>query len=75
MGGLNDSALNNIKVIDLTQHIAGPYSTKFLADYRADVIKVEPPGGDPARRIGPFPGREPHLETVSYTHLTLPTNA
>ena len=70
---MNDSVLNNIKVIDLTQHIAGPYCTKLLADYGADVIKVERPAGDPARRIGPFPGHEPHLEK-SGLFLYLNTN-
>ena len=71
---MNDSVLNNVKVIDLTQHIAGPYCTKLLADYGADVIKVErPDGGDPARRMGPFPGHEPHLEK-SGLFLYLNTN-
>src|SRR5262245_24918621 len=55
-------ALDNVRVLDLTQHIAGPYATKLLADYGADVIKVEPPDGDSARRLPPFQGDEPHLE-------------
>ncbi len=61
-------------VLDLTHYIAGPYCTKMLADYGAEVIKIEKPGsGDPARRMGPFPKDEPHHEK-SGMFLYLNTN-
>ena len=66
-----NGALSHIKVLDFTTHVAGPYCTKLLADYGADVIKVERPGiGDSARRMGPFPGDIPHSEKSGlFLHL------
>ncbi len=49
-------ALDGMTVIDVTVMLAGPYASMMLADQGARVIKIEPPGGEDARQVGP------HLE-------------
>src|SRR5450756_2625871 len=73
--------LEDIKVLDLSHALAGPFCSTMLADYGAQVIKIEPPGlGDIARAWGtPLPGGETDYfvslhrnkkgMAVSYTHL------
>ncbi len=56
------ATLDDLKVLDLSQGVAGPICAKILADFGADVVKVEPPGGDAARAMAPHFGHDPHPE-------------
>ena len=49
------NALEGLRVVDLTTIVSGPYAAAVLADLGADVIKVEPPGGENARHFGDDP--------------------
>ena len=58
------AALRGVRVIEMGQLIAGPFAGKTLADFGADVIKIEPPGGgDPLRNWRLLEGR--HLGLVA----------
>ena len=64
------SVLENIRVVDLTQALAGPYCTMLLGDMNADVIKIETPGcGDQSRGWGP-----PFVEGESTYFLSINRN-
>ncbi len=60
-----EAMLSPYRALDLTDE-KGFFCGKTLGDLGADVIKVEPPGGDPARNIGPFYQDEPDLEKSLY---------
>jgi crotonobetainyl-CoA:carnitine CoA-transferase CaiB-like acyl-CoA transferase len=65
-----ERALEGLRVVDISQGIAGPYATKLLAECGASVLKVEPPDGDYTRRLGPFPGDPPDPEQSGlFLHL------
>lgn len=75
---MSDSPLAGLRVIELAEGIAGPYAGKLLADFGAEVIKIEPEGGDRARYLGPFPhdvdpptsGDDPAVEqSALFLHL------
>lgn len=53
-----EAYLAGTRVIDMSQYIPGPYAALMLADLGADVVKVEPPAGDPMRRYGAMGGGE-----------------
>jgi len=61
--------LSGIRVVDLTTVIMGPYATQILADYGADVVKVEPPEGDIMRGAGPMKG-----PAMGHLHLQMSRN-
>jgi crotonobetainyl-CoA:carnitine CoA-transferase CaiB-like acyl-CoA transferase len=65
----NAGALDGFCVIDFTQGLCGPYCTMQLGDAGADVVKIEPPAGDFARRMGP-----PFLGDESAVYLSLNRN-
>ena len=61
MNNTTPSALADLRVLDLTD-LKGALCAKLLGDMGADVLKVEPPSGDPLRDIGPFLNGTPHRE-------------
>ncbi|MEA2102097.1 MAG: CoA transferase, partial [Thermodesulfobacteriota bacterium] len=66
--------LEDLKVLDLTNHIAGSYCTKLFADYGASVLKIEKPGrGCLTRSMYPYAGDDPDPDKSLY-HLYLNAN-
>ena len=64
----NEQALGHLRVIEIGD-IPASYATRWLADLGADVIKIEPPGGDPNRLMPPFAGNIEHPErSLTFIH-------
>src|SRR6266702_1252563 len=53
--------LAGIRIVDFSRVLAGPFCTALLSDLGAEVIKIEPPGGDDYRSVGPFTDGESGL--------------
>ena len=57
---LNDAPLAGVRILELGHYVAAPFATRLLGDLGADIIKVEPPNGDPVRQWGArFKGSAP----------------
>ena len=82
----NIQPMDNIRILDVSSFIAGPFCSAQLAEFGADVLKVELPTiGDALRRFGTITENgdslpwlseyrnKKSITSVSYTHLTLPT--
>ena len=68
-----EGALAGMRVLEVGEGVSAPFAAKLLADYGAEVLKIEPPEGDPSRRHGPFPDDARHPER-SALFLYLNTN-
>jgi crotonobetainyl-CoA:carnitine CoA-transferase CaiB-like acyl-CoA transferase len=67
--------MNGIRIIDLTRVLAGPWATMMLADQGAEVIKVEPPGGDETRRYEPtVQGEATYFQSVNRNKRSIVLN-
>ena len=62
-------ALSDLRIVDLSTGIAGPYCTKLLGDAGAEVIKVEPAGGDPLRRWSATGASPDHEDGALFSFL------
>lgn len=66
MSSAPPGALDGMRVIDLTQVLAGPFCTQILADHGAEVLKVEPLKGDETRKLGPYRADDELREISGY---------
>lgn len=72
---MEHGALDGIRVLEFTVVLAGPVSGMLLAQMGADVVKVEPPDGDPQRRNGSVvPGESKHYQAYNHGKRSLVVN-
>lgn len=70
-----NAPLHGLKVLDLTEHMAGPFCTMILADMGADVIKLERPGkGDSSRHMGDATERNAYFRYINRSKQSLTLN-
>ncbi|RJF91248.1 CaiB/BaiF CoA transferase family protein [Sphingomonas cavernae] len=62
------TALIGLKIVEIAERVAGEYASKLLADFGAEVIKIERPGGAPTRVMGPFVRGESTLFKYLHTN-------
>src|SRR3990167_3563541 len=65
--------LQGVRLLDLTQFLAGPFCTQILADIGAEIIKIEPQAGDPSRALPPYfyKGESAYFLAINRTKLSL----
>lgn len=66
---MSEAVLSDLRVIEFSDGIAGAFCGKLLAERGAEVIKVEPPTGDPSRATGPFPSQANLEASALFLHL------
>ena len=67
--------LQGIRVLDITNEVAGSYAARLLAGYGAETIKLESPQGNSLRNFGPFPdNQQEDLQTLTINDTTFLNN-
>jgi len=65
--------LSHLKVLDLTSHLAGPYATQILGDLGAEIVKLEPPGGENTRHLPPhfIAGTSTYFHSINRNKMSI----
>jgi len=73
--GDSPTPLTDLRVVEISDRIAGAYCGKLLVDAGADVVKVEPAGGDPLRRFTATGGAPPRGTDAPHSAISMPGSA